>query len=143
MRLKLPVLLFGLLTTATGAAVAHCPRSTLIAQVTHVRDGDTIEVGGVPIRLNGLAAPEHDEPGGPEATRAMVELVDGKTLRCELDGEQTHDRCAGICYLDGKDISAAMVAAGLARDCSHFSGGRYRDAELTAATAGSTIRQTY
>jgi hypothetical protein len=25
----------------------------------------------MPIRLNGLAAPEHDETGGPEATAAM------------------------------------------------------------------------
>jgi endonuclease YncB( thermonuclease family) len=57
-------------------------------------------IGGLPIRLSGIAAPEHDQPGGPEATAAMRALVTGKTLRCVLDGKQTHDRCAGICYLE-------------------------------------------
>jgi hypothetical protein len=32
----------------------------------------------------------------------MIELVDGRTLRCDLSGEQTHDRCVGICYLEDK-----------------------------------------
>ena len=31
---------------------------TLIGRTDHVRDGDTIVVSGVPIRLEGLAAPE-------------------------------------------------------------------------------------
>lgn len=35
--------------------------------VTHVRDGDTFEVGSVPIRLNGLHAPEL--AAGPESAR--------------------------------------------------------------------------
>jgi endonuclease YncB( thermonuclease family) len=61
--------------------------------------------------LTGLAAPEGDEPGGQAATRAMIELVDDRILRCELDGDRTHDRCVGICYLDGADISAEMCAA--------------------------------
>jgi endonuclease YncB( thermonuclease family) len=73
----------------------------------------------------------------------MVELVEGRTLRCELNGERTGDRCVGVCYLEGADIAAKMVAAGLARDCPRFSGGRYREAELQAAAAGATIGRTY
>ena len=38
----------------------RCPRESLAAVVTHVRDGDTIEVGSLAIRLQGLAAPEGD-----------------------------------------------------------------------------------
>jgi micrococcal nuclease len=109
----------------------------------HVRDGDTIVVGSMPIRLNGLAAPEGDEPGGAEATQAMLELVDGGTLRCELDGERTHDRCVGICYLEGEDISEVMVQRGVARDCPRFSQGRYAKAERQAAADGSTIQRRY
>ena len=81
-----------------------------------MRDGDTIEVGGLPIRLSGLAAPEGDEPGGAGASKAMEQLVLGRELRCELDGERTHDRCAGICYLNGADIAALMVRQG-SRPC--------------------------
>jgi endonuclease YncB( thermonuclease family) len=81
----------------TPAEAAECPRGTLAGEVTYVRDGDTIVVGTMPIRLNGLAAPEGDEPGGAAATRAMVELVQGRTLRCELDGD--HARPLRRCLL--------------------------------------------
>jgi endonuclease YncB( thermonuclease family) len=136
--LGLAVLLF-----VAPADAAKCPRGTLTGQVTHVRDGDTIVVGSMPIRLNGLAAPEGDEPGGAAATQAMLELVQGRTLRCELDGERTHDRCVGVCYLNGEDIAEVMVREGLARDCPRFSAGRYAEAERQAASGGSTIRVTY
>lgn len=47
--------------------------------------------------------------GGGAATQAMIELVESRTLRCEPNGERTHDRCVGVCYLDGEDISEVMV----------------------------------
>jgi endonuclease YncB( thermonuclease family) len=56
-----------------------------------------------------LVAPEHDEPGVPQQARAMLELVHDCTLRCKLEGEHSHDRRVGICYLDGADIAAVMV----------------------------------
>ena len=94
-------------------------------------------------RLNGLAAPEWDEPGGFEATAAMRELVLGKAITCELDGEVTYDRCAAICAIEGADIAAEMIRMGLARDCPRFSGGRYHAAERDAAAQGATIAATY
>jgi len=39
------------------ATLANDP-TVLIGNVIKVRDGDTIEVGRVPIRLNGVSAPE-------------------------------------------------------------------------------------
>ena len=125
------------------STAAKCPRGTLTGQVTHLRDGDTIVVGSMPIRLNGLAAPEGDEPGGAAATQAMLELVQGRTLRCELDGERTRDRCVGICYLDSTDISDVMVLRGVARDSPRFSRGRYAKAERQAAAGGATIGTSY
>jgi endonuclease YncB( thermonuclease family) len=41
------------------------------------------------IRLQGLAAPEWNEPGGSQAREAMIELVYHRALRCELDGTRT------------------------------------------------------
>ena len=60
--------------------------STLAETVTHVRDGDTIEVGEVPIRLNGVSAPELDEQLGKRSKLFMRELVLGQLVRCELNG---------------------------------------------------------
>ena len=131
------------LLAASPAHGRQCERGTLAGAVSHVRDGDTLEVSGRAIRLQGLAAPEGDEPGGREATKAMRQMVDGRELRCELDGERTHDRCVAVCYLNGADIAEAMVRAGLARDCPRFSGGRYRAAEVQAVAAGATIGGSY
>ena len=39
----------------------------------------------------------------------MRELMLGKVVTCELDGEATYDRCAAICPLDGTDIFEDMV----------------------------------
>ena len=131
------------LLLAPPSDASNCPRGTLTGPVTYVRDGDTIELGSMAIRLNGLAAPEGDEPGGAAATKAMTELVRGRTLRCELDGTRTHDRCAGVCFLQGEDISEVMVHRGVARDCPRFSGRRYSEVENQAAARGATIGRAY
>lgn len=96
---------------------------------THVRDGDTIEINGTAIRLDGLHAPELSEPLGSIAKAAMVRHVLGKIVTCTFIGDQTHDRIVGICYLNDEDIAAWLVSQGLARDCPHFSGGRYKKLE--------------
>lgn len=125
------------------AKIASSAPSTLVGEVTYVRDGDTIEVDGAPIRLNGLAAPEHNELGYHTAKAAMVTLALGKVVECELNGERSYDRFIGVCYLEGVDLGATMVKLGVARDCPRYSGGRYRDLERIAATNGSTISIIY
>ena len=122
----------GRVSLASNAATVH----VVDGVVTFIRDGDTIEVEGVPIRLTGLAAPESYESGGSAATTAMREIVSeaGGRLRCELTGETSHDRQVGICYTpDGDDIAALTVARGVARDCPRYSGGAYRQFETDAS----------
>ncbi|MDB9703742.1 thermonuclease family protein [Rhodospirillales bacterium] len=109
--------------------------SVLLGTVTKVRDGDTIEVGKIPIRLKGVSAPEMREPLGPKSKSFMTNLVMGKRVRCELGGSKTHDRFVGVCYLDGQDIGATVIGAGLALDCKRFSGGRYAEYEIKGAAA--------
>ena len=64
--------------------------SVLLGTVTKVRDGDTIEVGRILIRLNGVYTPEMNEPLGPKSKAFMTDLFMGKRLRCELDGTKKH-----------------------------------------------------
>ena len=88
-------------------------------------------MGGVAVRLKGVAAPEvahfgdPGEPGGEAAKAFMVELVEGQTVVCDLTQERTHGRRVGWCYRDGQDIAEALIRAGLASDCPRYSGGRY------------------
>jgi hypothetical protein len=103
-------------------------------------DGDTLEVAGIRVRLQGVAAPEIKHPGqpkpelgGPEAAAFMARLVDGQTLVCELTGERTQTRRVGVCRLEGRDVGAEVIAAGLARGCPRFRKGRYAVLERPAA----------
>ncbi len=70
---------------------ARAENLTLEGVVSHVRDGDTIELGPIALRLQGIAAPELNEPGGAIAAEAMRDLVLGKELRCDLTGDRSHD----------------------------------------------------
>jgi endonuclease YncB( thermonuclease family) len=97
-----------------------------------VVDGDTLEVSGVAVRLKGLAAPERRQAGGAEATAFMRELTDGRTVVCDLTNERTWGRRVGTCRVGGKDVAAELVAAGLARDCERYGGGRYAALETRA-----------
>ena len=56
-----------------------------------------------------------------------------KAVRCDLDGSRSFDRMVGVCYLDERDIGASIIAAGLARDCPSFSGGRYAEFDTAAS----------
>ncbi len=123
---------------------ARAENLTLEGTVSHVRDGDTIEVGPIALRLQGIAAPEGNEPGGAATTDAMRDLVLGKDLRCDLTGDRSHDRVIGVCFLDdGRDVGEVMVFEGHARDCYRFSRGRYADAERHARAMGHDLSRIY
>ncbi|MEP1201646.1 MULTISPECIES: thermonuclease family protein [Rhodobacterales] len=120
----------GLICASTFANAAQ----TVAGKVTKVRDADTVVVNGVPIRLNGIDAPENGTLAGNEATAAMKRYLRGKTLNCELNGDRTYDRWVGVCFTDeGHDIGAVMVANGFALDCRRYSDGRYRSLEPAGA----------
>jgi hypothetical protein len=90
---------------------AHAGR---LGHVTHVRDGDTIEVNGTPIRFANVDCAERGSLEGDRATAAMRALVRGRSLRCDLEGRRSYDREIGTCYLeDGRDLGGVLVAMGL------------------------------
>lgn len=115
---------------------------TLDGPLTAVRDVDTIVVDHVAIRLQGVDGPEVTSAAGQAARRWMIAFLDGKSLRCVLNGQRSHDRRVGICYAEGADIGAAAIAAGQALDCPRFSNGRYRHLETPRARA-ARVRAPY
>lgn len=128
--MKLPGLLLLLVTLPAFA-------KTEISGTALVIDGDTINVvsGGryTPVRLFGIAAPELKEPGGKAALDYLERVAENKPVRCALEAKRIEQFEIGICYVGGRDLSAAMVKAGLARDCPNYSGGRYRALESPKA----------
>ncbi len=108
-----------------------------ISGTVHVVNGDTIHVlthsGATTVRLQGIAAPETQQPGGREATEFLSQYAEGEPVRCVLDGTQFQTHAVGICYVAARDIAAAVIRAGLARDCPAVSGGRYWSIERPEA----------
>lgn len=92
---------------------------TLNGRVTHVRDGDTIEVAGRPIRLQGLNCAELGTRLGSAGRAAVSRLVAGQSIMCELTGERTYDREVGRCFLSsGDDIAAMLIEQGVCGRCA-------------------------
>lgn len=116
-----------ILAIALTACVQDDPSADLSGTVTHVRDGDTIEVAGVPVRLQGLTCDERDTQLGVLATAAMRDLVRGQRVACDLTGERTYDREVGRCTLpDGRDLGAVLISQGVCGRCDRYdSGGAY------------------
>nr|WP_235674153.1 thermonuclease family protein [Paracoccus sp. (in: a-proteobacteria)]QXO85662.1 hypothetical protein [Paracoccus sp. (in: a-proteobacteria)] len=84
--------------------------------VTHVRDGDTIEVGGHAIRFGSLDCAELGTPAGQRAKIEMQRLVEGAHLVCRTDGRRSHDRWIGSCNLpDGRDLADIMITRNICR----------------------------
>ena len=123
-----PAITFILLTVISTSAIS----TDLDGTVTHVRDGDTIEVSNIPIRLTGVSAPELNKPLGIASKKFMRDLVLGKPIHCELNMTKTYDRLVGICYIGGEDIGASIIKAGLALDCPRYSGGLYAGIEIAS-----------
>jgi len=87
--------------------------STVSGRVTHVRDGDTIEVSGKPIRFAVLDCDETGTTKGDAATRRMQSLVSNEALKCSLTGRRNYDRWIGSCRMtDGRDVAAIMISTG-------------------------------
>jgi len=115
-------------------AAASAVAQEAVTGKARVVDGDTIEIQGQHFRLEGLHAPEVDEPGGTAATRFMRGLLDGRDVACAPTGDRSYNRLVAVCSLpDEGDIAAALVEAGLGRDCARYSGGRYAALETEGA----------
>ena len=102
----------------------------LTATVVRVVDGDTIQVRvgdqTEKVRYIGIDAPETrhptrgEEPGGREATAVNRHLVDGRTVRLELDvrHRDRYGRLLAYVHVDGIMVNAELVRLGYAHAVS-------------------------
>jgi endonuclease YncB( thermonuclease family) len=117
-------------------------------------DADTIKIGGIPVRLYGIDAPESrqtcEQDGntyacGKQATKALADLIAGEPVQCDIVGRDAFGRALGICSVADTELNATMVSHGWALAFVKFSG-RYvanqKAAELAKAGlwAGSFIK---
>jgi endonuclease YncB( thermonuclease family) len=89
-----------------------------------VPDGDSLERGGLRLRLYGIDAPElkqtckdgqgNDYPCGEQARTALRELVSGKDVVCKGRGEDKFGRVLAVCEAGDVEINTEMVRLGWA-----------------------------
>lgn len=89
--------------------------------VTRVVDGDTIEAGGQDVRLQGIDAPERDQPHGGRATAALKSLILHRRVRLEVQGADQYGRLIAVVYRDGRNINRWLVEQGHAWEYDRYS----------------------
>ena len=115
--------------------------------LARVIDGDTLEIAGQRVRLEGIDAPESAQscakadgaawPCGHVAASALHALVAGKTVVCDRTGRDKYGRTLGLCFAEGDDINGALVRAGYAWAFVKFSQAYVAvEAQARAAKAG-------
>jgi endonuclease YncB( thermonuclease family) len=97
---------------------------TLRAEGLEVRvvDGETLALGSQVLRLAGVWAPGrgvacHDQSGrsfdcGAAAADALVRVIGGRPVECDVRGRDPQGRALGVCRAGGAELNASLVAEG-------------------------------
>lgn len=132
-----------LAVTISGARPAHAAaaHSDVLSGRATVIDGDTLEIGGARVRLEGIDAPEAEQTCsggwfgtwkcGRAASEQLRWLTGGRRVECETAGRDKYGRVLGWCSADGRDINAEMVRSGHAWAFVRYST-RYQTVEAQA-----------
>jgi len=111
-----------------------------------VRDGDTIQVGDVTYRLDGIDAPELDQvcindqadpfACGIDARDRLAKLIGDRSVHCDdLGPEKAYPkRHSGLCIAEGEtdSLNVQLVRAGFAMDFEPSAKGRFLGDEASA-----------
>ncbi len=94
-------------------------------RVVGVSDGDTISVmrdgHAVRVRLEGIDCPENSQDFGQRAKQFAAALVFQKTVTVDVRDVDRYGRLVGRVFVDGRDVSLALVQAGLAWHYKRYS----------------------
>src|SRR6266478_1906936 len=114
-----------------------------------VKDGNTIQLGEVIYRLDGIDAPELDQTCiddqadpwtcGVEAREQLTKLIGGKPVRCDDLGPDRifKKRHIGLCTVEGESTSLnqLLIRQGFALDFEPSAKGRFLQDEAGARDA--------
>lgn len=142
--------LLALLLLAAASLAAGPARADIAADIAgaaRVIDGDTLEVAGQVVRLDGIDAPEsgqrcrdgagRDWPCGRDAARALAGWAAGG-VRCAGSARDDYGRLIAVCAGAGGEINARLVRDGWALAFRRYSL-RYVAEEDAARSAGAGI----
>jgi len=135
------------------ALALSLPANAASAANAVARDGDTLQLGEVTYRLDGIDAPELDQiciddqadpwTCGVDARDQLTKLIGGRSVRCDDLGPDKNftKRHIGLCTVEGETVSLnqQLVRAGFAMDFEPSAKGRFLDDEAKARDARSGL----
>jgi endonuclease YncB( thermonuclease family) len=90
--------------------------AVLIGRVTRVSDGDTIRVelssGPITVRLDGVDAPEKDQPWGREAASALSDWVLDRDVELAVVTQDQYDRLVAQVVIGDLRVNERLVKDG-------------------------------
>jgi endonuclease YncB( thermonuclease family) len=103
----------------TQGAQPPAPEAAVrLSTVTHIVDGDTVDVrlDGeiVRVRLAEIDAPESNQAWGRRSEEVLARLTLNKPVRIERRGKDRYGRIIGRLYVGDVDVSARMIEEGCA-----------------------------
>ena len=114
-------MLFSLLLVSIPASAQY---HNTISGTPRIVDGDTLAIGEVKIRLEGIDAPETDQvcldadaakwACGVVARDRLIAHVNGRSIECKHTGTDRYGRTLAVCSVAGDDLNAWMVREGWA-----------------------------
>jgi endonuclease YncB( thermonuclease family) len=126
------------------------PSSRVFADMVgkaRIIDGDTVEIAGERIRLQGIDAPESRQVCtvvgqewrcGESATLALVDETAGQPLTCKGNKRDRYGRLIAVCYAGDDNLNAWMVREGWAVAYRRYSKD-YVEEEAEARAAGRGV----
>lgn len=131
---------------------SHALAAEPIAGQASVIDGDTIEIHGQRIRLEGIDAPESGQRCidlmsgveircGQRAAFHLADMLGRHTVTCIESGRDRYKRVLARCDVGGRDVGAEMVRAGWAMAYTRYSR-EYEPQEAEARAVGVGIWAT-
>jgi endonuclease YncB( thermonuclease family) len=113
-------------------AIADTPaHATDIVGIPTIVDGDTVEIAGKKIRLEGIDAPETDQicldakgerwACGIAARDHLSQKAGGKFWKCHVAGTDRYKRSLASCDVDGLSVNQWIVANGWALSFVRYS----------------------
>lgn len=107
-----------------------------------VIDGDTLDIHGTRVRMQGIDAPESaqlcEREGeryrcGQQAANFLDGLIAGRPVRCTERDRDRYGRSVAVCFVGGIDLNREMVANGWAVAYRQYSRAYVVDEELAKA----------
>jgi len=109
-------LLLGLLSLFPFVPAPAADEPVLAGRVTRVIDGDTLDVllatGRIRVRLQGVDAPEHDQPGGQESKQWLQQRIQDRDVLLEPVSQDRYERMVAIVYLEEANLNRELLRSG-------------------------------